>query len=419
MSASIWNPEDTVPATGSIKVERFVASGGQTLFTLTEFTYGLGVNALQVYRNGVMQCWPEDFTETATNQFTLTDACEAGDIVYAVGQTDIVSGADQAAAAAASAAAASSSAANAAQSVIDAAAQVTLAAAQVVLATAQANAAASSAGTAASEASDAAASALAAANSALAAATSAAKIPDPTLADALKVLRVNGTGTAYELIVAGGGDVTGPASSTNNGFVKFDGTTGKLVKDSAATISIATEVSGLGTGIAAALAINTGSAGAPVLLNGAYGTPTSLTLTNASGLPLTGTTGTLAVDRGGTGQTTYTDGQLLIGNTTGNTLTKATLTAGTGISITNGAGSITIAATGGYSGTSVPGDYGTYVSYGGVGSYAFVRNDSGGTLNGGNTTAGSNLQSGAFSGTWMTMDAVVNNTADGLFVRIS
>ncbi len=55
--------------------------------------------------------------------------------------------------------------------------------------------------------------------------------------------------------------------------------------------------------------------------------------------------GTLAVTNGGTGQTTYTDGQLLIGNTTGNTLTKATLTAGTGISITNGSGSITIAAT--------------------------------------------------------------------------
>ena len=50
---------------------------------------------------------------------------------------------------------------------------------------------------------------------------------------------------------------------------------------------------------------------------------------------------------GGTGQTTYTNGQLLIGNTTGNTLTRATLTAGTGISITNGTGSITIAATAG------------------------------------------------------------------------
>lgn len=56
--------------------------------------------------------------------------------------------------------------------------------------------------------------------------------------------------------------------------------------------------------------------------------------------------GTLPVGNGGTGQTTYTDGQLLIGNTTGNTLTKATLTAGAGISITNGSGAITIGSSG-------------------------------------------------------------------------
>ena len=56
--------------------------------------------------------------------------------------------------------------------------------------------------------------------------------------------------------------------------------------------------------------------------------------------------GTLDVDNGGTGQTTYTNGQLLIGNTTGNTLTKATLTAGTGIAITNGTGSISVATSG-------------------------------------------------------------------------
>ena len=59
----------------------------------------------------------------------------------------------------------------------------------------------------------------------------------------------------------------------------------------------------------------------------------------------TAVTGTLPVANGGTNQTTYTDGQLLIGNTTGNTLTKATLTAGSGISVTNGSGAITIAAT--------------------------------------------------------------------------
>lgn len=53
--------------------------------------------------------------------------------------------------------------------------------------------------------------------------------------------------------------------------------------------------------------------------------------------------GTLDVDNGGTGQTTYTNGQLLIGNTTGNTLTKATLTGtASQVDVTNGAGSITL-----------------------------------------------------------------------------
>jgi len=66
--------------------------------------------------------------------------------------------------------------------------------------------------------------------------------------------------------------------------------------------------------------------------------------------------GTLPVASGGTGQTSYTDGQLLIGNSTGNTLTKATLTAGSNVTITNSAGAITIAATsGGGTVTSVTG----------------------------------------------------------------
>ncbi len=57
-------------------------------------------------------------------------------------------------------------------------------------------------------------------------------------------------------------------------------------------------------------------------------------------------TGTVAVAHGGTGQTSFTNGQLLIGNSTGNTLAAGTLTPGSGISITNGSGTITIAATG-------------------------------------------------------------------------
>ena len=57
--------------------------------------------------------------------------------------------------------------------------------------------------------------------------------------------------------------------------------------------------------------------------------------------------GTVAVANGGTGQTSYSDGQLLIGNTSTGGLAKAALTAGSNITITNGAGAITIASTGG------------------------------------------------------------------------
>lgn len=86
----------------------------------------------------------------------------------------------------------------------------------------------------------------------------------------------------------------------------------------------------------------------------AYGTGTAYAFNTAgtSGQPLLSggsgapTFGTLGVAAGGTGQTTYTDGQLLIGNTATTSLSKATLTAGSGVTITNGNGSITIAATG-------------------------------------------------------------------------
>lgn len=73
-----------------------------------------------------------------------------------------------------------------------------------------------------------------------------------------------------------------------------------------------------------------------------YSAGTGLTLTNTT----FSLTAPVAVNLGGTGSTSApTNGQLLIGNGTDYTL--ASLTAGSGISVTNGAGSITIAATGG------------------------------------------------------------------------
>ena len=60
-------------------------------------------------------------------------------------------------------------------------------------------------------------------------------VPAPASGDAAanKFLKADGSWSAP----TGAGDVVGPASSTDNGFAKFDGTTGKLIKDSAATIS--------------------------------------------------------------------------------------------------------------------------------------------------------------------------------------
>jgi hypothetical protein len=179
------------------------------------------------------------------------------------------------------------------------------------------------------------------------------------------------------LAVARGG--TGVTTSTGTGAVVLNssptlaspvlvtpnlGTPSNVVLTSGTGLPISTGVSGLGTGVAtflntpssanlaAAVTDETGSgalvfATSPTLVTPVLGTPTSVNLANATALNVSNAaTGTLAVARGGTGQTTYTNGQLLIGNTTGNTLDKATITAGSGISITNGAGSITISSTG-------------------------------------------------------------------------
>jgi hypothetical protein len=184
----------------------------------------------------------------------------------------------------------------------------------------------------------------------------------PTTAD--RFLKWNGTAFAWTQValstdISGFGTNVATALSVNVGTAgAFVVNGGALGTPSSGTLTNATGlpvssgISGLGTNVATALAVNVGSSGAFVTNGGALGTPSSGTLTNATGLPLSsGVTGTLPEANGGTGETTYTDGQLLIGNTAGG-LTKATLTAGTNVTITNGDGTITIAASGGGGGGS-------------------------------------------------------------------
>lgn len=141
------------------------------------------------------------------------------------------------------------------------------------------------------------------------------------------------------------GNVSTPTDSTaDGGGISLKGATDKLFRWLNATDSwTSSEHLDLASG--KAYYIN----GASVLSSTTLGSGVTASSLTSVGTLTTGTwsASTIAVNKGGTGQTSYTNGQLLIGNTTGNTLSKATLTAGSNITITNSAGGITIAAAAG------------------------------------------------------------------------
>ena len=137
--------------------------------------------------------------------------------------------------------------------------------------------------------------------------------------------------TAGTLPVAAGG--TAATTFTANGVVYGNGTSALGVTAAGTTGQV--------------LVGNTGSAPSWATLSSS--TVSSFSAGSTGFTPNSATTGavtlagTLNVANGGTGQTTYTDGQLLIGNTSGNTLTKATLTGTANqVTVTNGNGSITL-----------------------------------------------------------------------------
>lgn len=199
------------------------------------------------------------------------------------------------------------------------------------------------------------------------------------------VLTSNGTSLSWQPASGGGGGVTSFSAGTT-GLTPNTASTGAVTL--AGTLAITNGGTGATTKAAAFNALtptlalgdliyaNSSSSNTrlPIGTNGYYlksngSTPSWQPLSVSAG----NISGTIGINQGGTGTTIYpSSGQLLIGNSY-SSYDVATLTAGSGISITNGSGSITIAATGGGGGPTInainlTGMMGTYVSQSGSGN---------------------------------------------------
>jgi hypothetical protein len=135
--------------------------------------------------------------------------------------------------------------------------------------------------------------------------TQSAVVPN-TAPTAGQLLVGNAGGTAYapvslssDATVASTGALT--LATVNSNVGAFGSATqsaavtvnakGLVTAVSASTVTPAVgSITGLGTGVATALAVNVGSAGAPVVNGGALGTPSSGTLSGCTGLPIAGLT---------------------------------------------------------------------------------------------------------------------------------